>query len=262
MLFNPCASWGSAIPGLAALAALLPRKIQEIPGVMHGGLGWQGIIPSRAAKMGSIAVDKGIAKVGSAGDFYAQLEPEKIAEHILATSQRDIRDLVERTMRARAPAAVARPSAARPRGRPRPRPRAAARHRALGHRPDRRRTSTSCSTSSSWSSATWRPTPSWSTASTRRSASSELRFIINFGFFFGFLLGIPVAFIVAGLPALVGPADPGNDRRLRHELAGHQDDLRAGRAPADRAVPRARAVPAPPGRGRGHLREDHLRRRS
>jgi uncharacterized membrane protein YheB (UPF0754 family) len=66
---------------------------------MQGGDGWQGIIPTRAAKMGSIAVDKGIAKLGSPGEFYQQLEPEKIAEHILATSQRDLRELVERIMR-------------------------------------------------------------------------------------------------------------------------------------------------------------------
>jgi uncharacterized membrane protein YheB (UPF0754 family) len=65
---------------------------------MQGGVGWQGIVPSRAAKMGSIAVDKGIAKLGSPKEFYDQLEPEKIAEHILATSRRDIRGVVERIM--------------------------------------------------------------------------------------------------------------------------------------------------------------------
>jgi uncharacterized membrane protein YheB (UPF0754 family) len=98
MLFNPVKFTGWHMPGLAPLAGLLPRKLQEIPGIMHGGIGWQGIIPSRAAKMGSIAVDKGIAKLGSPGEFYQQLEPDKIAEHILASSQRDIRDLVERIM--------------------------------------------------------------------------------------------------------------------------------------------------------------------
>ena len=98
MLFYPVRFAGFRLAGLAALARLLPRKLQKIPGVMQGGVGWQGIIPSRAAKMGSIAVDKGIAKLGSAGDFYAQLEPDKIAEHILATSERDIHDVVERTM--------------------------------------------------------------------------------------------------------------------------------------------------------------------
>src|SRR5919106_3335449 len=99
MLFNPLHFKGVRVPGLRALASVLPRKVQEIPGVMHGGIGWQGIIPSRAAKMGSIAVDKGIAKIGAASDFYRQLEPEAIAEQILVTSQRDIRDMVERTMR-------------------------------------------------------------------------------------------------------------------------------------------------------------------
>src|SRR5690606_34592288 len=77
---------------------LLPRKIQQIPGLIHGGIGWQGIIPSRAAKMGSIAVDKGIAKLGSPAEFYRRLEPETIAEHIVASVRGDMRRLVEEIM--------------------------------------------------------------------------------------------------------------------------------------------------------------------
>ncbi len=50
---------------------------------MQGGVGWQGIVPARAAKMGSIAVDKAIAKLGTPGEFYQQLEPEKVADHIV-----------------------------------------------------------------------------------------------------------------------------------------------------------------------------------
>src|SRR3712207_4630105 len=65
---------------------------------MQGGIGWQGIIPSRAAKMGSIAVDKGIAKLGTPSEFYKRLDPEAIAEHILASSREDVRDVVERTL--------------------------------------------------------------------------------------------------------------------------------------------------------------------
>jgi hypothetical protein len=87
MLFHPIRFTGVPFPGLAPLARLLPRRLQEIPGIMHGGVGWQGIIPSRAAKMGSIATDKGIAKVGSPSDFYRQLEPDVIAEHMIATSR-------------------------------------------------------------------------------------------------------------------------------------------------------------------------------
>jgi uncharacterized membrane protein YheB (UPF0754 family) len=98
MLFQPVRFRGVRVPLLAELARLLPRKIAQIPGVMQGGVGWQGIVPSRAAKMGSIAVDKGIAKLGSPKEFYDQLEPERIAEHIIATSRRDIREVVERIM--------------------------------------------------------------------------------------------------------------------------------------------------------------------
>src|SRR3954447_24946748 len=98
MLFYPVRFAGKRVPGLARLAHVMPRRIQQIPGVMIGGLGWQGIIPSRAAKMGSIAVDKGIAKLGSASDFYEQLEPDAIAEHILDTARGDMREMVERIM--------------------------------------------------------------------------------------------------------------------------------------------------------------------
>src|SRR5438552_4842212 len=98
MLFEPLRFRGFRLPGLARLAQLLPRRIQQIPGVMVGGVGWQGIIPSRAAKMGSIAVDKGIAKVGGSQDFYDRLDRERIAAHILASSSAEIRDLVERVM--------------------------------------------------------------------------------------------------------------------------------------------------------------------
>src|SRR5947208_277598 len=83
MLFNPVEFRGFRMPGLEPLVGLLPRRIQQIPGVMNGGVGWQGIIPSRAAKMASLAVDKGIAKVGSPSEFYAKLDPEAIAEHII-----------------------------------------------------------------------------------------------------------------------------------------------------------------------------------
>src|SRR5438067_6656358 len=98
MLFQPVKFAGFRLPGLARLARIVPRRIQQIPGIMVGGIGWQGIIPSRAAKMGSIAVDKGIAKLGSPAEFYEQLDPEKIAEQILTSSQKDMRELVERIM--------------------------------------------------------------------------------------------------------------------------------------------------------------------
>src|SRR4051794_40546147 len=50
MLFEPVEFAGIRIPGLAKLVRVMPRKIQQIPGVMNGGLGWQGIVPSRASR--------------------------------------------------------------------------------------------------------------------------------------------------------------------------------------------------------------------
>jgi uncharacterized membrane protein YheB (UPF0754 family) len=99
MLFYPMDFWGVRVPGLKSLSRFLPRKIQQIPGVAEGRVGWQGIIPSRAGKMGSIAVDKGIAKLGSEREFYEEFDPDKLAQHILDTAEDDVRDITEKAVR-------------------------------------------------------------------------------------------------------------------------------------------------------------------
>ncbi|MGN6781099.1 MAG: hypothetical protein ACTHJH_06325, partial [Marmoricola sp.] len=103
MLFQPVRFHGVRIPGMRELATVLPRKAQEVPGLLQGGVGWQGIIPARAAKMGSIAVDKAIAKLGTPAEFYRQLEPDRIAEHIVTEFRPEIPGLVEQVMRAEHP---------------------------------------------------------------------------------------------------------------------------------------------------------------
>jgi hypothetical protein len=103
MLFNPLHFRGVEVAGMRELAGLLPRKIQEVPGILQGGVGWQGIIPARAAKMGSIAVDKAIAKLGTPRDFYQQLEPDRIAEHIVEMFGPEVPQLVDEVMRSEHP---------------------------------------------------------------------------------------------------------------------------------------------------------------
>ena len=98
MLFSPVYFHGFKVPGLANLSRVLPRKAQEVPGISSGGIGWQGIVPMRAAKMGSIAVDKAISKLGTPAEFYQQLEPAKLAEHIVAVFRPEIPDVVEEVM--------------------------------------------------------------------------------------------------------------------------------------------------------------------
>jgi len=103
MLFAPLRFHGVRVPGMRELASVLPRQVQEVPGVLQGGIGWQGIIPARAAKMGSIAVDKAISKLGTPSDFYQQLEPDRIAEHIVTVFRPEVPVLVEEVMRAESP---------------------------------------------------------------------------------------------------------------------------------------------------------------
>jgi hypothetical protein len=100
MLFKPLRFHGVRVPGLKVLFPILPRRVQVLPLIRYdGGLGWQGIVPSRADKMASIAVDKGLLKLGNMRDFYRELEPDRIAEHLASVAQAEIRDVVEQIMR-------------------------------------------------------------------------------------------------------------------------------------------------------------------
>jgi uncharacterized membrane protein YheB (UPF0754 family) len=194
MLFYPIRFTGVRVPGLAAVAFVFPRRIQQIPGLGQGGLGWQGIIPSRAAKMGSIAVDKGIAKLGSPADFYRQLDSEAISEHILATARGDVHEVVERIME---------------RDQPHlwhdlpPRVRAAVHARVEEQLPQIVRTLTDeigehvdeLVDLKLMVIRRLEATPELANRIFLEVGRRELRFIVNFGFFFGFLLGIPTAFL-------------------------------------------------------------------
>ncbi len=98
MLFYPVHFKGLRAHWLQAASRLLPYKLRQIPGVMVGGIGWQGIVPSRAAKMGSLAVDSGISKIGTPKEFFEELDPEQIAQQIVASTRDDIREIVDRIM--------------------------------------------------------------------------------------------------------------------------------------------------------------------
>ncbi|WP_320671107.1 hypothetical protein [Patulibacter defluvii] len=102
MLFNPLEFHGFRVPGMRWLGPRLPRRLRTVPvGLADGRFGWQGIIPSRAAKMGSIAVDKGLARLGGAADFYRELQPAQIAEHLERSVAPQIPEMVDETVRAR-----------------------------------------------------------------------------------------------------------------------------------------------------------------
>lgn len=194
MLFYPIRFRGIRVPGLKRLANVLPRRIQQIPGIMDGGLGWQGIVPSRAAKMGSIAVDKGIAKVGTAGEFYGRLDAEQISEHILVTARADIRGVVERTVEREHPQLWRELT---------PRLREMVHVRVQEQLPEIVRAITRDIGGNIDQLLDLKlmvirhieENPELANRIFLEVGRRELRFIINFGFFFGFLLGIPTALI-------------------------------------------------------------------
>jgi uncharacterized membrane protein YheB (UPF0754 family) len=98
MLFYPVHFKGVRAPWLNAVSRILPYRVRQIPGVMIGGIGWQGIVPSRAAKMGSLAVDSGISKIGTPREIFSELDPEQIARQIVDSTREDIDEIVERIM--------------------------------------------------------------------------------------------------------------------------------------------------------------------
>lgn len=194
MLFYPIRFRGVRMPGLKALANVLPRRLQQIPGIMDGGLGWQGIVPSRAAKMGSIAVDKGIAKLGGPGDFYERLDPEAIAEHVLENARDEIDEVVDRIMERDYPQFW--------RDLP-PRLRRAVHDRVQGQLPAIVRGITDQIGAHVDQLLNVKlmvihrieANPELANRIYLEVGDRELRFIVYFGFVFGFLLGIPTAFL-------------------------------------------------------------------
>jgi uncharacterized membrane protein YheB (UPF0754 family) len=98
MLFSPLKFYGIRVPGNELIYPYLPRRIQILPIYGPDGhkMGWQGMVPSRAEKMASIAVDKSIAKLGSVSDFYRELDPDSIAEHFVTVARPEIRGVVDR----------------------------------------------------------------------------------------------------------------------------------------------------------------------
>ena len=60
--------------------------------------GWQGIIPSKAEKMGRIVVEKTLEKLGSVDEFFREMEPEKIAAHLSRSTQARIEEYTDEVM--------------------------------------------------------------------------------------------------------------------------------------------------------------------
>jgi uncharacterized membrane protein YheB (UPF0754 family) len=200
MLFYPVRFRGWRAGWLRSVAHVLPYRLQQIPGIMIGGVGWQGIVPSRAAKMGSLAVDVGIAKLGTPREFFDQLEPARIAEHIANSVKDEIRPIVDEVMEREQPRLW------------RDLPRAI--RELVYNRVDSQLPSIVQDLTDRIAEhieqlvdvklmviRRFEADPELANRVFLDMGQRELKFIQNFGFFFGFLLGIPVAVVTHFLTA-------------------------------------------------------------
>ncbi|CAN5147686.1 MAG: hypothetical protein ACSLEW_07155 [Nocardioides sp.] len=194
MLFAPIRFHGFKVRGLQDIAGALPRKLQEVPGILNGRLGWQGIVPMRAAKMGSIAVDRALSKMATASEFYYQLDPDQIADHIVTVFRPELPGMVDEIMWREHPRLW----------RDLPRPvRAAVIERVKDQLPGVVRQVTTeigehvdqLLDPKIMVIDNFEKNPAIVVRIFKDFGRRELRMMVIFGFIFGFLLGIPVAFL-------------------------------------------------------------------
>lgn len=99
MMFDTVEFHGFRVPGLRSLFPYLPRRVQVLPIFKDGArLGWQGMVPSRAEKLASVAIDRSLSKIGGMSDFYRELEPDTIVEQLVEIARPEIPGLVDRVM--------------------------------------------------------------------------------------------------------------------------------------------------------------------
>jgi uncharacterized membrane protein YheB (UPF0754 family) len=103
MLFHPLQFRGVDVPGMERVTANSPYRIRQIPGMLQGRAGWQGIIPSKARKMGSINVDRALSQLATRDEIYEEFDPDRISEYVYENSGDEIREMVIETIREQNP---------------------------------------------------------------------------------------------------------------------------------------------------------------
>ena len=70
----------------------------EFVGIKKPWLGWQGIVPMKARKMAGISVDNVLSKLGSLSEVVENMDPNKIARHIVKVMEPQMSSLTEEVM--------------------------------------------------------------------------------------------------------------------------------------------------------------------
>jgi uncharacterized membrane protein YheB (UPF0754 family) len=99
LMFHPLYFKGVDVPGMEHITSKGPYRLRQLPGMLQGQLGWQGIIPAKARKIGSINVDKAVSNLATQEEFHEEFDPDRIAEYIYENSGEEIREMVVETIR-------------------------------------------------------------------------------------------------------------------------------------------------------------------
>jgi uncharacterized membrane protein YheB (UPF0754 family) len=79
---------------VAVKLTFLPLEFRGWPPL----LGWQGIIPSKAAKMAGTFIDSTMSRLGTLPEVFEHMEPEKISQHINRSLKPRMDDLTDEVM--------------------------------------------------------------------------------------------------------------------------------------------------------------------
>ena len=60
-------------------------------------LGWQGIIPSKAGKMAAIFAESTMFRLGTLGEIFRHMDPDKMADHVTGVISLPLKYLQQRT---------------------------------------------------------------------------------------------------------------------------------------------------------------------
>ena len=110
-LFNPELWKYISIPFIAGLVGWVTNWLAikltffpvEFVGPKHPWLGWQGIVPRSYKKMATICVDTTMSKLGTLSDIIESLEPKKLIDRMLQTFMPKVEDIVDNMMRKEKP---------------------------------------------------------------------------------------------------------------------------------------------------------------
>lgn len=115
ILFADITGWAwlkiLAIPFIAGAVGYLTNVLAlrmtfyplEYVGFKRMGLGWQGIIPSKASKMAEKSVDMMTSKLVKVEEVFSRMDPMRVAEEMGPSMQRLTHDIIEETMKEEVP---------------------------------------------------------------------------------------------------------------------------------------------------------------